>query len=309
MMQQQHAASIGLGGRFRLEALRPDGTRRVLADWFDNLVLDAGLNRIGSGGILSYCRVGTGSTAPANGQTALVNQVAATSSQVGSPATGYDSVGNLYGWVRHTFRFTAGAAAGVLAEVGVGWGDAGATLFSRALILDDEGDPTTVTVLADEVLDVAYELRLYRPTADAAYTVTIDGSGDHAVLMRAASMSSWGEAARYLAAYGLATASFFNSSGSVGAYGVGALGAITAAPGGTYLGAATIAFDGAYSNNSYERKFIGTWDINSGANAVANVQWGTHGGYFKNSFDPVVPKDATKELKLNFKITWARKSI
>src|SRR5690606_31940294 len=52
----------GLCGRFKLEAERPDGQRRLLADWFPNLITNAGLNRIGtSSGWLTACAVGTGS--------------------------------------------------------------------------------------------------------------------------------------------------------------------------------------------------------------------------------------------------------
>lgn len=298
---------IGLAGRFTLEVFRPDGSRRVRRE-FDNLILDSGLNQVGSGGIVSRARVGTGSTAPAVGQSALVNQVAATSS-VTSSTNGYDSVGNLYGWARRTFRFAAGVAAGVLAEVGVGWADTGNTLWSRALILDDEGAPTTITVLGDEVLDVTYELRLYRPTDDASYSVDISGT-THAVVMRAASMSNWGNAATYFMQSGLGTSNFLGAgAASQQAYGPGTLGPVTAGPGGSSIGTGTVSFDGSYSNNSHERKFTATWGITAGSGDIGNVAWNTHGGYFKNSFDPVIAKTSANELKLNFTVSWARKTL
>ena len=44
-------------------------------------------------------------------------------------------------------------------------------LFSRALIRDGAGNPTTLTVTAIDILTVTYQLRLYRPTTDIVSTV------------------------------------------------------------------------------------------------------------------------------------------
>jgi hypothetical protein len=58
-----------------------------------------------------------------------------------------------------TWRFGEGIAAGNIAEVGLGWGNA--TLWNRARIKDAQGKPTVITVFADEYLDVVSEIRVY----------------------------------------------------------------------------------------------------------------------------------------------------
>src|SRR5574337_1573872 len=187
-MNAPNHAHARLAGKFSLVAHKLDGSSRVLAEWFDNLIVDNGLNRIGTGSYMDQCYVGTGSTAPTNADTALEMQVASTSS-IHATTSGTSTSPPYYGYSRRTFRFGVGAAAGNLTEVGVGWYSGTNMLFSRALIKDIDGNPTTVTVLSDEVLDVAYEFRNYAPPADSApYVVTISGV-DYTFVTRAASVT------------------------------------------------------------------------------------------------------------------------
>ncbi|WP_251258216.1 hypothetical protein, partial [Enterobacter hormaechei] len=137
---------------------------------------NAGLDLLGTTDdtyVYTFCRVGSGNTAPAVTDTVLVSQVASSSTQQ-AINNGVDRSGAFYAWVRRTTRFTTGTAAGTLAEVGVSPTTSG-PLFSRALILDSGGNPTTITVLPDETLDVTYELRLYPTLTDATGTVDIAG--------------------------------------------------------------------------------------------------------------------------------------
>lgn len=177
-------AHTGYAGWFKMEAFRVDengveipGSRRIAADWFPNLITNSGLDFLGTTGttpVQGFCRVGTGNTAPANTNTALVAQVAV-SSTVQADTNGVNRTGTFYAWRRRTTRFAAGAMGGSavnLAEVGVSPAAASA-LFSRALILDGGGAPTTIAIQTDEVLDVTYELRIYPQLSDATGTVTI----------------------------------------------------------------------------------------------------------------------------------------
>jgi len=179
-------AHEGYEGWYKMEAFRVDaegveipGTRRIAADWFPNLITDAGLDLFGtlsgaSSTVFAFCRVGSGNTAPAFSNTALVSQVAFSSTEQ-AITSGVNRTGTFYGWRRRTLRFAAGVATGTLAEVGVSATQTG-SLFSRALILDGGGAPTTITVLSDEVLDVTYELRCYPTLSDATGTVNISGT-------------------------------------------------------------------------------------------------------------------------------------
>ncbi len=145
--------------------------------WFENLITNSGLDAIyttpaiGSGVnyIFNACYVGTGNTAPAYTDTTLTTYLAGTNYSSGaSPMSSWIYVaaaGSVppYWTSTGTWTFGVGVATGTLAEVGIGWGTppSSYTLFSHALIVDGSGNPTTITVLASEQLEVSYTLQLY----------------------------------------------------------------------------------------------------------------------------------------------------
>lgn len=291
-----------MSGRYHLSVVSPDGSRRVVADWFDNLITDAGLNRIGTGGVINNCQVGSGSTPPAFSDTALETRIGAAGNVVGS-TTGNASASPYYGWNRMSFRFNAGIAAGNVSEIGVGWGATG-NLFSRALIRDSNGDPTTITVLSDEVLDVVYELRLYPPEDDVVFQ-TVIGGVTHDCVLRASSVNQNPWHGTFLPPYGAT-----QSAIGVSAHG-GPLGAVTAAPSGASSGAGATVMD-PYSNNSLEISGTVTFALNAGniAGGIGAISIRTpYLGDFQCSFDPKIQKDATKVLTLDVGMSWARKAI
>ncbi len=305
--KKEMVAKPRMAGFFKIEAIKLDGTKRVLADWFPNLILDTGLNRWGTGAIITHCQVGTGNTAPVNADTALVTYVAGSSTQQAS-ANGAQGSPPYYGYQQYTFRFAAGVATGTLAEVGVGWASSG-SLFSRALILDGGGSPTTITVLADEVLDVTYELRFYPPLVDVTDILTISGV-DYDYVFRASGVTS----ASYWPL--IVTGAIGASGGESVAYN-GAIGAITATPSGTQ-GTQTSSSVAAYSNNSLQRDISILFGLNNGnvsggisaiGLALGSSSARNAGGAYQASFDPPIPKDATKTLTLSYRVQWARGSI
>jgi len=168
-----------VAGRYKIQAFVPGRPPRVLADWFPNLITDYGMDLM-SGAVSgytemwNYCSVGTGNAPPAFGNTNLVNRKASTNSTASSLIGNEEN----YIWRRITYQFPQGAATGNLAEVGIGVSSTGDRLFSRALIKDASGNPTTITVLPDEVLQVVWEIRHYFPQPTTS-TVMIAGSGEH----------------------------------------------------------------------------------------------------------------------------------
>lgn len=148
---------------------------------FCNLITDIGLEYIGAtGSPLSYVFVGTG-TLPASPTDEQMGSflAATTTNQVGWNQALLRGGPPDY-WVQGavTKRFSAGAAAGNLTEVGIGWGNniSNHRCFSRALIVDGGGAPTSITVLSDEVLDVTYAMRAYPYIGpDLEQVVTISG--------------------------------------------------------------------------------------------------------------------------------------
>jgi hypothetical protein len=157
------------------------GKVRELTDWFPNLILNAGLDAIGTvNTVYTTVAVGTGSTPPAVTDTSLVAPVAVTSDSVGSTIVVGGGPPDYWASMARTFRFAEGEAAGNLSEVGIGhfgsYDPASYTHYwARSLILDGLGNPTTITVLPDEFLDVTYELRNYPPLTDVVGEITISG--------------------------------------------------------------------------------------------------------------------------------------
>ena len=294
--------NIGLEGYFTLKVIRPDGTVRKSLT-FKNLILNAGLNRMGTGSIVNAVQVGSGSTAPVVTDTALQSYVAGTYTLRGNEY-GYQSSTPYFGWTRVTYRFAEGDAAGNLSEVGVGW-DISGSLFSRALIVDSLGAPTTITVLSDEVLDVTYELRLYPPLTDATFDITISGV-TYACVLRPGLVNSSAWEPRNIF-----------SHGATYAYSLlcwtGDLGTMFESPSGTNFGYVGSTYE-PYSNNSLKRRFNVKWDLDAGNHAdkiksMSMSQDNPSLGNWQVSFTPVIPKDETKELNLPFEISWARKTI
>ena len=152
-----------VGARFKLVA-RKASTEEITreTEWFKNIVLDTGLNRMSVGTWIDRVRVGSGNSTPVASQTQLDNTIASTSTVLsGSELTSKQTTTSpYYAAAKRTYRFAEGVAAGNISEVGCGWGT-GLALWNRALVKDLNGNPTTITVLSDEFLDVIVEVRYY----------------------------------------------------------------------------------------------------------------------------------------------------
>lgn len=184
---------VGLEGRFKIETRKADSDKIELrAPWQDNLILNRGLDQLGVRAALSSwmysCAVGSGSTPPAVTDTGLVSKVAQ-KDYSGSPQYGQSASAPYYGWVRMQYEFPIGAAAGVLSELGLKYYDNDNLMHTRALIKDSGGQPTSITVLSDEILIVTYEVRVYVDTTDKVTNTTVKGVPT-VVTVRPASMTS-----------------------------------------------------------------------------------------------------------------------
>ena len=285
-------------GFYKIEAVKADGSRRVLADWFPNLILNAGLDRMGANSdYLAWCQVGSGSTAPTPTQTTLVARVAGTNTLQSNIAANSGSA-PYFARRTITFRFAQGVATGVLAEVGVGWDTTG-SLYSRARILDAIGNPTTITVLADESLDVTYELRMYVWTAETTGSIVLNGV-THSTVQKSSLAASWS-----LSGISLNVGSNLISLASTGAVSV----AITGSPSGTTIGNATISA-AAYTPGALTRTLnitaeLSHWNNAAGIGAV-RVQSGW--GFWQIGFTPNIMKTASDILTLQVRHSWGRKA-
>ena len=273
----------------------------IISDESPNMVLDSGLNALGSQSnyIARYCKVGTSSTPVLASQTALGSEIANTQT-VQAQSAGCQATAPYFSWGRITFRFGQGAAAGNLTEVGIS--DYNNVLFSRALILDSGGNPTTLTILSDEYLDVTYELRFYPETADQNYTVTLYGV-DYAVLARPANITSIQTMNNFQSYFGNHMLYYYTTQYY---YYNGVIGSITGQPSGSSYSNNTGY--GTYVNNSLERNFILSLGLNDGnlSGGIRSVYIRTHKAEWQLQFTPAIPKDNFKTLVLNVYISWSR---
>lgn len=322
--------NIQFAGKYKFQALKLDkngieveGSKRDLTPWIDNLITDAGLNLFGLGYYPLYyitqARVGAGSTPPTVSNTGLEAQIATTTT-IQATVNGVSGSSPHYGFVRRTFRFGTGVAAGNLSEVAIFGGAGNNTCFSRALITDEFGDPIAITVLSDEVLDVTYEFRSYAPEVDVNYGPLNISGVDYTGTIRASNVNIadlgtggnytnsglWATTGDYLTFSEGNILHYANNRGIV--FSTQTLGAITGYPSGAAGGAPASVTPAPYVAGNFYRDHEFFYDLNN-ANIVGGIgsMWSlTSFGAFQMSFSPKIDKDATKRLRLNIRVSWGR---
>lgn len=288
---------------------------RHLAGPFPNLILNAGLDRMGNssggGGFWRNCQLGAGTTPPTVTDTALESLQAAVQGSTSDPFN-TALVEGPPRYVRHrrTYRFPEGEAAGTHTEIGIGWGNSGSTLYSRALIRDSGGNPIAITVLPDEVLDVTYEWRIYPPTGDTTGTRNISGT-DYDYTIRACEADTINT--QFGAGWGFGTGPTFGSASALkpenGGHATytGSIGDWLSSPSGSSAtsGATLSVSNAAYTPGNYYRDGTLSWGL-GGSGGIRSVRYCWTWGAYQIEFDPPIPKDATNILSLTFRNAWAR---
>ena len=374
-----------VAGRYKIEVGKPGEEKRVVADWFPNLILNQGLDYIGTrDDWIGWCQVGEGSGQPnitdvgldsfkvstdstnSNIQaldtepdsdtaytetltpaattgasvdftlgagswdaadvdktitnisagetgTATITSIngAIATCEITDDFTDTNAIANgdwelratLYFWYyERVYSFGAGDAEGNLSEVGIGIQEATGGLFSRALILDGEGDPTTITVLDDEYLYVTYELRRYVSIVDVKGTVTLRGTV-HDYVSRPAHITNSNYWYVPWSAIGRWTYIFDDAYD-------GEIGNVIGAPSGN-----NVEFpDGdpvipAYQNGNYYVDWTYTIDITQGNlnNYISAIKIAIGWGAYQFGFSPDIEKTSDDELTLTFRVSWSRK--
>lgn len=314
---------ISLSGEYTIKKYKADGRLVQEVGPFSNLITDIGLERMGTGGN-SYVFVGTGTT-PASVLDTQMNVY-----------LGYTSLGGwnkaiLRGgspsyWVvgSGTSRFNPGAATGNITEVGIGWnsGSVGTMatthqVFSRALTVDSMGSPITITVLADEYLDVTYSLKYWPPLTDAVQVITISGVS-YTLTTRCFGVDAY---------ISTQVNSPFNLNTYYGALTYSGTAAGTPPTLSAYTDNGGLANAGAYSQllvtrDSYVTGSLTKSAVLSGGLTDANMPYGIRGLQtavgdqstgdsfirqdFQSTITPAIPKDNTKVLSFGISASWGR---
>jgi len=301
--------TTGFAGEYNIVINKPDGTQ-IETGWFKNLITDIGLDRLAVDRPIVNARVGTGTSTPSVLNTALDAQIASSAaaanfSAVNSGAPNYTST------ITQSFAFAQGAVVGNITEIGIGWATTGATLFSRALILDNLGFPISLTITAIDQLTVYYRLIVVPPLADITGTVNIS-STPYNYTGRIGIVGSFFNDSNFFSSSGSFLALMNTNAALFSTYGAGAtLGAITSSP--TAPNSSNMNVSASYSTYT-----AGTYYRDTTANLTVlqgNVTGGIQALYvplagtssrFQYRFDTPVPKDNTKTFSMTFRSSWNR---
>lgn len=300
-----------VAGHFILETVGPDGELRNRLE-FDNLITDTGLTEIWSsptdGFGVSYlfgaCVVGTGNTTPAKTDNQLANWLATKSNGQYTTNLTYVAGPPAYWKSVATYQFATGVAAGNLTEIGIyPWNKTKADLLSRALIVDGSGNPTTLVVEADEILNVTYEFRVYQNLSDIVGTFVSDGVTYDTVIR----VSDIDTVPRMWAAMA-------NESRGIQAFS-GALGSVTSQPSGAIgsAGAGTGASNFILTGDTASIDINFVFDVNTAntADGIKALYVFTNFHKFQISFiDPItgkgIPKVLGEQMSCTFRYSWSR---
>lgn len=287
-----------VAGKYKLTVRKPDGEVRLETDWFDNLITNKGLDNYFASGIssvMTYCHVGSGTSTPTVTQTSLDNRIMSTSTRSSSTQSANGSAPYESTSIA-TYRFAAVGGATNISEIGVSpsTDNLGASLTSRALILDVSGSPITISLNTGEVLDATYALSMYPSlyAGDYSHTAVISGN-TYTFTWRAGSVGN---------------PRFWNPEGGMGSTAMAStvantgLTAITSVP---YAGVYSQATIGSYTNGNYYNTLSYFFDLNDGnfANGINAIGIGGGNGFgapsvftYQCGVSPSIPKLSTQTL-------------
>ena len=309
-----------MDGRYLLIRRGPNGEVRGESEAGEspNLITNIGLDRMAANkDFTNQCYVGGSSSTPLFTDTQLGTLTATTSSA--TVKRGVLGVLPYYAWMEKTYRFDAGAAAGNLSEVGVGWAASGG-LFSRALILDPNGNPTSITVLPDETLDVVYIYRLYPKLSDTTGSFVLTGSagGEYDFVFRACNAGNPTNSGGTFEGWGVCDPSglpfrmdeFLTTvSGSGGGRGfTGGLGPTTGIPSGDIIASGTVSIVAEpYVAGSHQSVLAITLGLSSWNGLLRTMVRGIGPAAYQIEFNPPIPKTPDDELTLRIAHSWGRR--
>lgn len=300
---------VGLYGEVKVIVKRADDTVRLDTGFFPNVITNLGLDAIGNNhNLFSFCAVGGGNSTPLNTNTKLDNFLAV-STEISSVSK-YD-----YDPVRDTEFYKCSRTVGYrfegldnknISEVGLVSDPDQQSALTRTLIKNSVGEPTVITVLSGEILELQYRLWQVFDLKDKDQVVTamIDGVAvPFNVKIRLADVGGWS----YLACVG---AGITYQSNSNPVFGTGEIGEITGINSGL-IGDHIVLDWEDYQQSTYKRKFYVNNSITAVVHPIRSFLFFTGLGAYQVRFGTVsgdLPIDKTNQdiLQLGFEMSWGR---
>ena len=162
-----------ISGEYKFVIMNTETNEEKETEWIPNLITDFGIDKLYLGSSYSgdttnnwayYCSVGADNTPPTESDEALFNKIGATASyDTGYNSSSVEGAPNYRSIHTTKYTFTQGSVEGNISEVGVGSKSDGTKLVSRALILDGNGNPTTLSLTSIDQLTVYYRITIQFP--------------------------------------------------------------------------------------------------------------------------------------------------
>lgn len=304
------ASKIKFGGEFRLILRNCMGGVVQDTGWFHNLITNYGLNYGFHATWYSYIHLGSSNAAPDFTQSALINWLGYNNPGSITGVAAVNSGSPLYYGIQTIGkRFDAGNATGTIREVGLGTNTGNYNMCVRSLVSPE------VVKAADQVLDVYYRMTAYPDLSDQTGVANIGGI-DYNYTSRISTCQEFGAFGVY---------KWYTSTFGHAAY-YGNIGSITETPTGLmpgeggYMPYPTIApiQVGGGSGNAYIDWQV-KWPLDRGNHAsgfrsarsshqpnISSSYPGIQTQFNAVSDSSSIPKDNTKELYLNWRLSWAR---
>ena len=306
---------VGLYGEVKVIVKRADDTVRLDTGFFPNVITNLGLDALGNNhNLFNYCAVGGGNSTPLNTNTKLDNFLAV-GSQISSESK-YD-----YDPVRDTEFYKCSRTVGYrfegldnknISEVGLvgDYASGQHPAYTRTLIKNSAGEPTVITVLSGEILELQYRLWQVFDVKDKDQVVTamIDGvEVPFNVKIRLAGVGgNLGGSWSYAAVVG---AHLTFQGNNYHQFGTGELGEITGQNSGL-TNVYGLSWE-AYQPSTYKRKFYVNASITEAVHPIRSFLFFTGLGAYQVRFGTVdgdLPIDKTNQdiLQLGFEMSWGR---
>jgi hypothetical protein len=321
---------IGLGGVFDITVLDNKGNVKQKNE-SKNLIVDAWLNEFcsqtgvssnvnlnpnspsSSWGLFTQFKVGTGSNNPLLTDTDLQAPVATvTTSAADTVSVNYlydaDSDSFVYTMSR-TMPFALGAVVANISEVGV-WSlttsfGTNPRLFSRALIKDGFGNPTTITVTAEDQLVITYTLTFVMPRTLVGSFILNENTYNFEI-----KKSQAGFSVPFNEVLGVRLASSFNAAFLIRATDVAfPLPTVSLNTVGFDQIGAQINFPSVVNTNQSARRTRFRIPLSTGnyAGGIACMAWQQgNGHYWLMKFSPFIPKTNQQLFELEFATEFVR---
>lgn len=316
-------ANMGMAGEFRCVVKRADGSTKIDTGYQKNLILNQGLDFFGGNNgsdMMAYCVIGSGNSQPVYTQNKLDTAITGVSGATFSTKYDYDAAqdGNLYKTNKVCKYSFTGLNNVNVSELGLASIYSNTTTYflcTRALIKDSQGNPTTITVLSGEVLEIYYKLwAVYDVTDKTGQINVLDGSGASIAFNYVLRLAYVGVKNYYIgdnySSFGLGAFYRGSSSNSDLILFNDDIGTIQNKPSGSDIGRGDFT-KSVYVIGSYKLQITVPLNINTGNGNIRSISLGTSQGFYqmrlgKLADDSPLTKTATQTLTIPFEISWGR---